>query len=135
MLTAVVEIIVAFVLELLAESIVELGAELGIHALDRGVRSKTAGPFLAAIFYGVVGITLGYFSSIVFPGRVVESPYLRIGLMAASAVSTGLMLCLISWFIYRKDRNERFWQAGKFVTGVIFGAAYSLSRSFFVDAF
>jgi hypothetical protein len=133
MIAALAEFVVSFLLEFLLESVVESAAELGIYSLEQGRRSPSVGPIMRMALYLILGAALGFLSTYLVQVHVIRISGLRVALMLFSPISMGLMLCLTSWFIYRKDRHQPFWSTQKFVTGAVFGAAYSLSRAFFVD--
>jgi hypothetical protein len=132
MLAAIFELIFSLLLEFVFEAVFEGLAEVGLDSFAKARRSKTVGPAVRGLTYVVVGGLLGLASYFIFPGHVFQNIFLRVGGMVLSAISMGLVLCLVSWFISRKDRNEPFWSTEKFLHGVIFGGSYSLTRALVV---
>ena len=132
MLAAIFEVIFQIVLEFVFELVAEIVSEIGLNFLEKARQSKTIGPIFRAVTYIVVGVLLGLLSYFVIPVHILENSAVRIFGMILSPISMGLMLCLVSWFVSRKDRGEQFWSAEKFIHGVVFGASYSIARAFAV---
>ena len=129
MLAAILEMIFQVVLEFVFEAIVEILSELGLNVFEKTSKSKTLSPVLRGVTYLVVGTLLGVLSYFVIPVHVLQNTFLRIVGMILSPISMGLMLCLVSWIVSRKDRNEAFWSTEKFIHGVVSGASYSMARA------
>ncbi|MGE3466400.1 MAG: hypothetical protein AB7J13_05655 [Pyrinomonadaceae bacterium] len=133
MLAALFEFIAELFIEVVLEGAVEILSEYGFDYFDKARGSRTFGPILRGVGYVLIGGILGVLSSFVIAARVVEYPALRVVGAIVSPLSMGLMLCLVSWFISRKDRHEPFWSTEKFIQGVLFGLSYSLTRAFVID--
>lgn len=128
-MSILVEALLSLLFELIFEGLGEILAELGFDLFEKAKSSRTLGPVLRTAFYVVFGILLGICSYFVLPVHVVENQALRILGMFVSIAGAGAMLCGVSWFVSRKDRNEGLWSTSKFIQGVCFGAAYSLTRA------
>ena len=129
MLASILEFLFQIVLELILDVIVQILAEVGLNFLEKVIKSRTVSTILRGITYLVVGILFGILSYFVIPAHVLQNSVLRVAGIILSPIAMGLMLCAVSWFISRKDRNEPFWSTEKFIHGVIFGASYSLTRA------
>ncbi len=128
MLAAIFEAIFQVILEIVFEIIGEILSEVGLNIFERGREFRSVSSVFRAFTYLVVGTLLGILSYFVQPFHLVENMSLRIIGMILSPISMGLMLCFVSWFIYRRDRNEAFWSKEKFIQGVVFGVSYSYTR-------
>ena len=129
MLAAIFELIFQLILELVLEAIIEILSEIGLNFVEKARESKTIGPVLRCFSYIVVGVLFGILSYFVLPVHVMPNTLLRVIGMILSPVSMGLLLCLVSWIVSRKDRNEAFWSTEKFIQGAVFGISYSLARA------
>ena len=132
MLSALVELIFGFVIEIVFEAIGEVLSELGFNLWENSQGIPMISPILRGITYVVVGVLLAIISYFIMPVHVVDNRVLRIAMAIASIVSMGFMMCLVSWFVVRKDRYEPLWSTEKFVHGIVFGASYSITRAFVV---
>lgn len=132
MLSALVEFIFSFLLEFVFESVFEALAELGIDALEKARTSPVLGPVVLVLFYVVLGLAIGGLSSYILPVHIIDSPILRSTSSVVSSIGSGVVLCGVSWFVIRKDRNDSFWSTAKFIQGVAFGLAYATSRAVLV---
>lgn len=132
MLSALVEVLLQFLLEIVFSSVGEILSEVGFDLFEKARESRTVGPVFRGSTYLVIGCLLGVLSYFVIPVHVLQSSLLRAGGMVLSVISLGLLLCLVSWFVTRKDLGESFWSTEKFIQGVVFGASYSLTRAMVV---
>lgn len=129
MLSALFELIIEFVVEIAFETIGEVLSELGFNFWEKARASPTINPILMVVVYAIFGAILGSISYFVLPGHLNFGVEFRIVSLAISPLIMGFMLCAVSYFISRKDRNEPFFSAAKFVQGVVFGLSYSLTRA------
>lgn len=129
MLGAIFEGIFQIVLELLFEVAGELLSEIGLKSFENARRSATFGPLLFGTGYVVFGGALGALSYFILPRYLIPVTWLRTAGFIVSPLFMGLMLCLVSWFVTRKDRGEGFFAIDKFLYGVVFGVSYTVARS------
>ncbi|MFN0139301.1 MAG: hypothetical protein ACKVQW_04345 [Pyrinomonadaceae bacterium] len=128
----VFEIVLQFILDIAFTAFGEAAAEAGLNSLEKSLKHRTIGKVLRGVTYVVVGALLGIMSYFFLPIHVFQSQSLRLALMIVSVVSMGFVLCLVSWIMTRKRLNESFWSTEKFIHGVVFGMAYSLTRAWAV---
>ena len=129
MLTALVELIFEFVIEFLFEAMGEVAAEFGVSSWEKARGNKTFNSIILVVGYAAFGAILGLTSYFVLPQHLNFSRELRIASLVISPLGTGFILCFVSYFISRKDRNEPFFSLAKFVQGIVFGLSYSLTRA------
>lgn len=122
----IVEIIITFVLDMVFSGIGETATEAGLNSVEKKLESHSISKILRGFTYAVVGILLGIISYFVFPTQVLHNQILRVIGIIISIISMGLMLCFVSWLM---TRRESFWSTEKFIHGVVFGAAYSVTRA------
>ena len=122
------EVIFELIFELLFESLGELVVELGYHGWEKTHSAVKRNPVLGLLKYVVMGCLLGIISYWVLPAHFVDNEMLQWANRILSPLVLGFMLCLFSWFIKRKDLGEGIFNTDKFLAGVIFGAAYSVTR-------
>src|SRR4051794_30542304 len=113
MIAALVEIIIEILLEALFEGILGSAFEIGLSQLEKAPRSARLGPVFRGLIYVAVGVLAGIISYFVLPAHLFTNTFLRIAGMITSPISMGLVVCAVSWFISRKDRNEPFWSTEK----------------------
>jgi hypothetical protein len=122
------EVVFELIFELLFELVGEIIAALGFHAFDKARSAAAANPIWGSVKYALMGSILGLISYAVLPGYFVTNSALRWGSRIVSPLILGFMLCLVSWFIKRKDVGENLFRFDKFAAGVVFGIAYSATR-------
>jgi VIT1/CCC1 family predicted Fe2+/Mn2+ transporter len=132
MLAAIFEAILQLVLELLFETVGEVLSELGFNFFDKARRSATWNPVLIGAGYAFFGALLGLLSHFVLPHYLSPILALRVAGFVISPLFMGLMVCWVSWFVARRDRNEKFFVIDKFLHGLVFGVSYSIARAFVV---
>ncbi|MGD9628422.1 MAG: hypothetical protein AB7V18_04185 [Pyrinomonadaceae bacterium] len=131
MIEAVLELIFGVVGELLLEIVVEVLVEIGFHGTAERLSSKARSRVFVGLAYALFGAVLGFASLCVFPrmnfgDRLVPAVYFIL-----SPIVAGLSLTTVSWMINRGIRPVRWFELDKFAFGVVFAAAYSISRLIF----
>lgn len=128
-MTFIFELIFEFALELIIEFIGEVFVEWGFHStaerLSAGKKNVGALIFAYALFGGI----LGWLSIYILAPAVIETGAGAAVYFVLSPILAGLMLTSVSWVINRGIRSVKFFETKKFVFGVVFGAAFTLTRA------
>jgi len=128
MLEAILEIIVSFLGELVLEILVEILTELGFHSTAEKVSNKARSRLFLGGAYMLFGAALGYVSLFIFPKISFGNYVIPILYFIFSPIIAGFALSIVSWLINRGIRPVSWFEFDKFVFGVLFAVAYSLSR-------
>lgn len=131
MIEAVLELIFGVVGELLLEIVVEVLVEVGFHGTAERLSSKARNRVFVGAAYGIFGAVLGFASLYVFPKISFGDRLMPVAYFLLSPLLAGLSLTTVSWMINRGIRPVRWFEFDKFVFGVVFAAAYSISRVMF----
>lgn len=128
----IVEIVVYVIGELLLTVIGEALVELGFHSLSEAPGSRMSRRVFLGLIYAVAGIALGALSLKIVPLLIFGGPAINVGYFIVAPIIAGLALCLVSWLMnYGIDDRAPFFQAKKFVYGVLFALMFSLTRTIF----
>lgn len=131
MIEAIFELIIGFVGELVLELIFESLFELGFHRtaerMSRGTRSKL---FVGGA-YMIFGIVLGALSLLVFRKIQFANPLFPALYFIVSPLIAGLSLTTVSYLINRGIRPVGWFEWDKFLFGVLFAVAYAIARMIF----
>jgi hypothetical protein len=123
-----IEFLVEVLGEVLIQLVGELLVELGGHALPKGESRKPADPWLATLFYAVIGALLGWLSLLVFPTHLTPVGLWRGLNLIASPVLAGLCMSLLG--AWRKGRGQELIRLDRFLCGFVFALAFALVRFF-----
>jgi len=130
-LEAIFEIIFSFVWELVLEIVFEVLIELGFHATAENLSNKARSRVILGVAYTFFGAGLGFASLYVFPKIVFANRVVPVLYFVVSPIIAGLSLTFVSWLVNRGIRPVRLFEFDKFMFGVVFALAYSLSRVLF----
>ena len=127
------EIIFYVVGELLLTVIGEALAELlGLHSISNRMSHRQFSGLFFGFLYAVAGFALGALSLKFIPLLVIGGASVSIAYFVVAPVLAGLALCLVNWLMnYGIDDRAPFFQAKKFVNGVLFALTFSLTRATF----
>jgi hypothetical protein len=118
--------LLAPVLELLAEMVLQVAvewlAEFGFRAVKTPLQGGSkASASMAVVGYGLFGAAAGGLSLLVFPSSFVASPALRVvNLVVTPLVSGALMSVLGAW---RRRRGQELIRLDRFAYGLVFAFA------------
>lgn len=129
------EDLLAAILEVLAEVLIQLAGEFGLSVL-----SRAAGKFFTAIFelspmgaavaVVLLGFACGECSVVIFPHPLVHPSRFHGISLIVSPVLTGLAMSLVGRFL--RSRGKRTIQLETFAYGFAFAFAMAVIRLFFV---
>lgn len=126
---------VAVILEIIFELLFEVGGEVvSEFGLSAYGKTRNSNSIVVGFGYAIFGALLGLLTYSVFPHYLIQNEALSILTRLTSPIFLGFMLCLISWIISRRDRGEGIFRLDKFIHGIVFGVAYSLTRFVFFAA-
>ena len=126
------ELILYVLGELLLTVIGEALVELGFHSLSEGPSGRVSRRIFIGFLYAVGGVVLGALSLKVIPLLVVGGTVVSVGYFVIAPLLAGLSLCLVNWLMnYGIDDRAPFFQAKKFVYGVLFAFVFSITRATF----
>lgn len=125
------EIIFGFLGELLLSVLGEVLIELGFEAVTEAPASKGGKKFFLGFLYAVAGLVLGALSLKLLPLMVLGNRSVAVLYFVLAPVVAGLALCAVSWIIHRGIDHRPFFQLSKFIDGVVFTLAFSLTRTIF----
>jgi ABC-type uncharacterized transport system permease subunit len=126
------EIIIQIILEIVLEIIAQILVELGFGWFVRWLKTKIKGdPIYIGIAYFLIGLFLGGLSLLFFPDPIIKNYGVKVLYFIFSPILIGLSLCFFNWLLKGKVIGERFFRIEKFIDGVIFALAYSLTRFYF----
>ncbi|VEJ20659.1 hypothetical protein [Neisseria animaloris] len=113
------ELFAEFVLQIVAEFLVELGIGSAKSSLSE------SRPWLVAVGYGIVGALIGASSLLVFPEHFIRSENLQVFNLLFTPVLAGTLMCVISC---GEKRNGRSLRRHRFVCGFLFAFCMALVR-------
>ncbi len=123
MLEFIFEILAEFVLQVVGETLVELG----LYSVAEPFRRQPK-PWLAAVGYALFGAVLGGLSLVLFPVNFV-SPARRAVNLIVTPIGVGLaMVVLGNW---RARRGQLVMRIDRFSYGYLFALSLALVRYFF----
>jgi len=123
MLELLFELLGEFLLQVIGETLVEIG----FHSLAEPFR-RPPNPWLAALGYALFGAALGGLSLLAFPHNLVPAPW-RVANLIATPVAVGvLMAALGAW---RARRGDTVLRIDRFAYGYLFALAVAVVRFFF----
>jgi hypothetical protein len=128
MLEVILEIIFYSLGELVLELICEGLVELGFHSTAEKMSNKARNRWVLGGAYTLFGAAIGYASLFVFPKIAFANSVVPILYFVVSPIVAGFALSIVSWLINRGIRPVSWFELDKFVFGVLFAVAYSLSR-------
>lgn len=123
------ELISEFALELVIEFIGEIFVEWGFHSTAERLSAGRRNVGVLVFAYALFGAVLGWLSLYVMAAAVIETGAGAAAYFVLSPILAGLMLTSVSWVINRGIRPVKFFETKKFVFGVVFGAAFTLTRA------
>ncbi len=112
------------ILELVLQVVVESLVELGFHSLGETMR-RPRNPWLAALGFVLMGFLIGGLSLLVFPENFVPEEW-RLLNLAVTPILAGFLMSLIgAWRTRRGDNRMRI---DRFGYGFLFAFAFGLIR-------
>lgn len=127
----IVELAIGFFTEIILTVFGEALVELGLHSVTEGAGGKRWKPFFYAIWYALAAVVVGYLSLLVIPLVVFHGRTIVILYFVVAPLIAGISLCLVSWIINRGINDRAFFQPAKFIYGVVFALAFSVTRTIF----
>lgn len=121
------ELIFSFVGEFVVQIVAELLVELGLHSMAEPFR-REPNPWLAALAYAAFGAVVGGLSLLAFPSHFVPETWRIANLVVAPLAAGGAMAIVGAW---RARRGETLWRIDKFSYGFLFAFALALVRYVF----
>ena len=131
MIEAIFELIFSFVGEFILELILESLVELGFHGAAERISHKARNRFFVGGAYTLFGGILGFASLLIFPKIEFARAVLPMLYFLVSPILAGFSLSFVSYLINRGIRPVSWFEWDKFLFGVFFAVAYSLSRVIF----
>lgn len=123
MLEFLFEIVGEFLLQALAEVLLELGW----HSMAEPFR-RPPNPWLAALGYAIFGAVFGGLSLLVVPHNLVPGPWRILNLVLTPLAVGGLMAWMGAW---RARRGQPVLRIDRFAYGYLFALSLALVRFFF----
>lgn len=123
MIEIVFEVIGEFLLQIVVETLVELG----FHSLAEPFR-KPPNPWLAGMGYAIFGAIAGGVSIFLFPSYLVEGA-LKIVNLVMTPVAVGLLMCVLGR--WRSNRGDDVLRIDRFAYGYLFALSFALIRFWF----
>jgi len=120
MLEAILEFFGEFLLQLVIEGLVELGA----HWFRKPARRRP-NRWLAALAYALIGAGLGGLSLQIFPASFVHGPW-RVANLVLTPIAAGLAMCLAGH--WRARRGHAVLRIDRFAYGYLFALSLALVR-------
>lgn len=120
MLEFVFEIIGEFLIQVVVETLIEMG----FHAMAEPFQ-RPPNPWLAAVGYTLFGAALGGVSLLVFPNNFVPEGWRILNLIATPIAVGSVMAIMGAW---RARRGQRVLRIDRFACGYLFALAISLVR-------
>lgn len=128
-MTFIFELIFELGLELLFEFLGEILFEWGFHSTAEKLSEHKRNVFVLGAAYAFFGVVLGALSLLALRLAVIESGIAALIYFVLSPLAAGFMLTFVSWVINRGIRPVRLFELDKFVYGVLFAAAFTLTRA------
>ncbi|MBL8300068.1 MAG: hypothetical protein JNN30_17140 [Rhodanobacteraceae bacterium] len=116
--------------ELLLQVVVETLAELGLRSLAEPLR-RPPNPWLAALGYAVLGAGLGGLSLLLLPDHLAPSDTARIANLVFTPVIVGW--CMVALGAWRAKRGESVLRIDRFSYGYLFALSLALVRFWFAQ--
>ncbi|MBC5768464.1 hypothetical protein [Ramlibacter albus] len=120
-----IELLLEFFGEFLLGAVIELLAEVGLHAFKRPFQEKPSRLF-AWIGYIVLGAAAGGLSLLVFPELFMRTHAGRIGYLLLAPVAVGLTMCLVG--ALRERKRQELIRLDKFGYGYLFALSLAAVR-------
>ena len=120
MLEFVLEVLGEFLLQAVAEALVEIG----LHSLAEPFR-RPPNPWLASLGYTIFGAVFGGLSLLVFSHNLVPPHWRVLNLVATPLLVGGLMVVMGSW---RVRRGQLALRIDRFAYGYLFALSLGLVR-------
>lgn len=122
------EALFQFLGELLLQGGIELLVELGLHAVEDGLK-RPRSPVVSAIGYLLLGALAGGLSLLILPHSAIASPLLRQGNVLVTPLAVATVMMLIG---RRRDRKgQTLVRLDRFGYAFAFAFAMALVRYFF----
>ena len=131
MIEAIFELLFSFIGEFILELILESLVELGFHGAAERISSRARNRFLVGGAYTLFGGVLGFASLFIFPKVEFASAVLPALYFVVSPILAGFSLSCVSYLINQGIRPVSWFEWDKFLFGVFFAVAYSVSRVIF----
>ncbi len=120
-----VELIVQFVGEVLLQIVFQLLAELGLRGLRR-VTVEIVNPWVAVLFYVLLGAGLGWLSVQILPSLLLASRTAQLANLVVTPILAGLaMVALGAW---RRRREQALIRLDGFAYGYLFALSMAVIR-------
>ena len=117
------------ILGVIGETLVEL---LGLHSISDRMSHRLSGRTFVAFLYAIAGLVLGALSLKFIPLLIFGGTAISVAYFVIAPLLCGLALCLVNWLMnFGIDDRAPFFQAKKFVYGVLFAFMFSLTRTVF----
>lgn len=125
-----IELILQFVGELLLQVVFQVLAEVGLRGF-RVVASRQANPWVAAVFYVLLGCGVGWISVQLQPSLLLQSRQAQWANLLVTPVLAGLaMVALGAW---RRRREQALIRLDGFAYGYLFALSMAVIRHQFGD--
>jgi hypothetical protein len=119
-----IEAILEFLGELLLQIVIETLVELGLHSVAEPFRRRPD-PWLAAIGYTLFGVLLGGISLFIFPANFTHGAWRIVNLLATPLAAGFLMSQIGRW---RASRDQEVLRIDRFAYGYLFALSIALVR-------
>lgn len=120
-----VELIVQFVGEVLLQIVFQVLAELGLRGLRR-VTVEIVNPWVAVLFYVLLGAGLGWLSVQILPSLLLASRTAQLANLVVTPILAGLsMVALGAW---RRRREQTLIRLDGFAYGYLFALSMAVIR-------
>jgi hypothetical protein len=123
MLEIIFEIFGEFLIQLVVETLVQLG----FHSLAEPFR-RPPNPWVAAVGYTLLGALLGGISLWLFPANLVPAPW-RVVNLVVTPIAVGVVMAAIG--ALRAHRGQAVLRIDRFAYGYLFAFAIALIRFWF----
>ena len=119
------EVLFELVLEFVLWLVLEIGVNVGLHAVVAPFR-REAGPWLSALGYALIGAVLGLASLWIWPHHLVGSPVLRVVNLVLSPLLAGA--CMAALGRWRERRGQALLRIDRFAYGALLALGLALAR-------
>ena len=120
--------ILQFVLELVLQFVIAIGAELGLRSVAEPFRRRHH-PALATIGMALLGAIAGFVSLLFFPNSAIHDPLLRDVNLVVTPLALGLLMMAVG--LCRRRRGQLVVRLDYFAFAYVFAGGMTLVRYFF----